>query len=435
MKVSKSRHNPTDITTIKGYPDSLKLFRMPASKYWYVRMYIKGRASSGVKKSTRCEKLSDAKDFAINWYEERLLEKRRFTNIGAESFATYAKKFQDRQKRQINRGELDADMFYQDKLKLDNDILPSFGSIHIAKIDYNSVDILIDELRTERNLSVSSLKKFVVCIRKVLKEAEKEGIISSVPRLPTIKTGNVNPRPWFSPEEYKRLLDACRDLRDNPPTNLDKFDKSIAEKYRASLYKFDWGEMYDFIVFMIHTFLRPSEWKLLQNKHIQFHYDAEGHEQLLISVPNPKTMKSKGLTVSTSTEIAADIYRNRILKRQDGKNDYLFFNDIRDREDYATTRISRMFRVVCQHAELDTDRFGQKHTTYSLRHSALCFQILKTKGEGLFALAKNARTSTEMLEKFYLSHLSAQMPEFTEQLLTVQSLGSLQNGQNVGNSN
>ena len=430
----KTRHNPTEIRTIRGYPETLKLFRMPASKYWYVRMYIRGGPSSGVKKSTRCEKLNEAKEFAINWYEERLLEKRRFADIGAENFETYSRKFQDRQKRQINRGELNQDMFKYDKLKLDKDILPTFGHMHIAKIDYNSVDIFIDELRTERNLSVSSLKKYIVCIRKVLKEAEKEGIINAVPSLPTIKTGNVNPRPWFSPEEYKQLLDACRDLRDNPPTDLDKFDKTITDHHKTFLFQFDWGEMYDFIVFMVHTFLRPSEWKFLQNKHIQFLHDSDGHEQLMISVPNPKTMKAKGLSISTSTEIAADLYRNKILKRHDGKNDYQFFNDIRDRERYATDRISRMFRVVCQHAELDTDRFGQRHTTYSLRHSALCFQILKTKGEGLFALAKNARTSTEMLEKFYLSHLSAQMPEFTEQLLTVQSLDSSQNGQNVDRS-
>jgi len=432
MSRDKTRHNPYDLTTIQGYPESLKVYRIPASKYWYVRMYLKGGPSSGVKKSTRCEKLSDAKEFAINWYEERLIEKRRFANIGSNSFATYAKKFQDRQQRQINRGELVEGVFYNDKLYLDKDILPAFGSIHISKIDYNSVDIFIDELRTERNLSVSSLKKFIICIRKVLKEAEKEGVISSVPSLPTIKTGNLNPRPWFSPDEYKRLLDACRDLRDNPPTDLNKFDETIAKHYPVMFFEFDWGEMYDFIIFMIHTFLRPSEWKFLQNRHIQIQTDTSDHEQLLISVPNPKTMKTKGLTVSTSTEIAADIYKTRILKRHDNPNDFIFFNDIKDREKYVTDRIGRMFRVVCQHADLNADGFGQKHTTYSLRHSALCFQILKTKGEGLFALAKNARTSVEMLESFYLSHLSAQMPEFTQQLLTVQSLGSSQNGQNIG---
>jgi hypothetical protein len=76
MSREKTRHNPYDLNTIQGYPDFLTVYRIPASKYWYVRMYLKGGPSSGVKKSTRCEKLSDAKEFAINWYEDRLSEKK-----------------------------------------------------------------------------------------------------------------------------------------------------------------------------------------------------------------------------------------------------------------------------------------------------------------------------------------------------------------------
>ena len=85
---TKTRHNPEDITTIRGYPDALKLFRMPASRYWYVRMYVRGRGL--VKKSTQCEKLADAKHFAITWYEDLLLEKRGYQAIGAESFSVFA---------------------------------------------------------------------------------------------------------------------------------------------------------------------------------------------------------------------------------------------------------------------------------------------------------------------------------------------------------
>ena len=73
-------------------------------------------------------------------------------------------------------------------------------------------------------------------------------------------------------------------------------------------------------------------------------------------------------------------------------------------------------------SHLYADIYGQRHTTYSLRHSALCFQILKSGGTGLFGLAKNARTSVLMLERFYLSHLSAQLPEFTKQLRTKRVL-------------
>ena len=394
----KTRHNPTEIRTIRGYPETLKLFRMPASKYWYVRMYIRGGPSSGVKKSTRCEKLTDAKDFAINWYEERLLEKRAFRKGGSETFSTFAAKLREHQKRMIRRGQLDTDMLYEDELRLEKDLLPKFSSTHISKIDYTTIDEFLDELKNERDLSQSTLKKYVVLVRKVLKEAERDGTISYIPSLPTI-TAVQHPRRWFSPEEYTQLLSACRDLRNHPPDR----------------YKFDFAELYDFIVFMVHSFLRPSEWKLLQNKHIRFLVDDEGVEQLLISVPNPKTLSTTGSIDSTTTEIAADLYRKKILLRHDGREDYIFFNDIKDR-DYAGTKVSQMFRMVVKHAGLETDNYGQKHTTYSLRHSALCFQILKTGGNDLFGLAKNARTSVLMLEKFYLTHLSPQLPEFTKQL-------------------
>jgi len=64
---------------------------------------------------------------------------------------------------------------------------------------------------------------------------------------------------------------------------------------------------------------------------------------------------------------------------------------------------------------MHTDR----HTPPTLFGTHLCvFQILKTGGNDLFGLAKNARTSVLMLEKFYLTHLSPQMPEFTRQLRT-----------------
>ena len=298
-------------------------------------------------------------------------------------------------------------MLYNATLKLDADVLPYLGHIHISKIDYTIVDDFIEHLYEEKQLSQSSLKKYVVLIRKVLREAERNGVIDYIPSLPTIKRTE-NPRPWFNPEQYAELLSACRDLRDNPPEGAGR--------------TFDFGEMYDFIVFVTHSFLRPSEWKLLQNKYVRFLED-DGIEQLVLSVPNPKTITEKGVVDSTTTEIAADVYKDRILKRNPAKNDFLFFNAVKDRT-YVADLVGRNFRVLVEHAGLDQDQYGQKHTTYSLRHSSLCFQILKTGGNDLFGLAKNARTSVLMLEKFYLSHLSPQMPLFAQSLRTKQTLES-----------
>ena len=68
-------------------------------------------------------------------------------------------------------------MFYNDKLKLDNDLLPYLGEKHIAQVDYNLVDTFIAELHADKGLSQSSLKKYVVLVRKVLKEAERDGLL------------------------------------------------------------------------------------------------------------------------------------------------------------------------------------------------------------------------------------------------------------------
>ena len=81
-----------------------------------------------------------------------------------------------------------------------------------------------------------------------------------------------------------------------------------------------------------------------------------------------------------------------------------------------------MFSILCEHAGLVEETYGQKHTMYSLRHSPLCFQILKTGGTDLFGLAQNALTSTEILEKFCVSHLTPQMPVYTRQLRSTRVL-------------
>jgi len=213
---------------------------------------VKGGPSSGVKQSTRCENHKEAVEFEKDWYEIKLLERRKNRLRRAESFEVFASKFTSTQEREVRRGDLSLKQKSNDTNKLSNDVLPAFGDIHISKSDYTLVDEFIDELKQDRGLTASSLKQYAVLIRKVLKQVERDQVIPHIPLVPTIRGSN-DPRPWFSPEEYRLLLSGCRGLRDNPPIDIS----------------FNFGGMYDFIVFMVHTFLRPSEWKLLQNKHIR----------------------------------------------------------------------------------------------------------------------------------------------------------------------
>ena len=166
------------------------------------------------------------------------------------SFDVFAEKFKETQNLEIRRGNLGEDQKDEDRRKLDADVLPYTGPMSVRKIDYNLVDAFIDHLVSERGLSASSLKKYVMLIRKAMKEAERDEVITGIPAYPSIKSVQ-NPPPWFTPEQYSKLLSTCRDLQKNPPTTGDGAGgKGVAP--------FAYEELYDFIVFMIHTFLRPS---------------------------------------------------------------------------------------------------------------------------------------------------------------------------------
>jgi hypothetical protein len=61
--------------------------------------------------------------------------------------------------------------------------------------------------------------------------------------------------------------------------------------------------------------------------------------------------------------------------------------------------------------ELDLKKgpHGGDRTSYSLRHTAITFRLIYGGNIDLLTLARNARTSVEMIEKFYASTLSAEM--------------------------
>lgn len=54
-------------------------------------------------------------------------------------------------------------------------------------------------------------------------------------------------------------------------------------------------------------------------------------------------------------------------------------------------------------AGLKVDRDGNKRTAYSLRHTYICMRLME--GADIYALAKNCRTSVEMIQKFYAAHI------------------------------
>ena len=62
-----------------------------------------------------------------------------------------------------------------------------------------------------------------------------------------------------------------------------------------------------------------------------------------------------------------------------------------------------LFNTILDELNLKFDRDGNRRTAYSLRHTYICMRLME--GADIYQIAKNCRTSVEMIEKYYASHL------------------------------
>jgi hypothetical protein len=111
-------------------------------------------------------------------------------------------------------------------------------------------------------------------------------------------------------------------------------------------------------------------------------------------------------------EAAAGVY-DKLLARQDAQGTYgiesfLFLPHIENR-DRAEKTMRTLFNHVLEEAKLRRNNADKSRTIYSLRHTAIAMRFLKGEGVDLLFLARNCRTSIEMIDRFYARHLSAVM--------------------------
>ena len=208
---------------------------------------------------------------------------------------------------------------------------------------------------------------------------------------PTISRKD-NPRSYFDESEYKTLRDTAKRLA----------SENVKVRYVPLT-----DELYDFIIFATNVFVRLSDLKLLQHKHVQV-IKEKGVKYLLITPPESKTAQRE----SASMEVAVVVYE-RVRRRHEkaslaSDDDYVFFPELKNRE-YALATLRRQFEHVLKEAGLKLDKQGRVRTLYSLRHTALMFRLLKGDKIDIFKLAHNALTSVDQLERFYLSHTQSRM--------------------------
>jgi integrase len=63
----------------------------------------------------------------------------------------------------------------------------------------------------------------------------------------------------------------------------------------------------------------------------------------------------------------------------------------------------KLFNNLSDRTGLKLDRDEKPRTAYSLRHTYICMRLME--GADIYQIAKNCRTSVEMIEKHYAIHL------------------------------
>jgi len=166
------------------------------------------------------------------------------------------------------------------------------------------------------------------------------------------------------------------------------------------------GNMNLLIRFMIYTFLRPGDIRQLKNKHVEvirgtFHY-------LRLTLPEVKRHKAPVVSLPAAVAIYERLLQQQLLDGYGRPDDYVFFPEEKNRA-LILDVIGWQFNWILKELDIKQGPHGVSRSLYSLRHTSITFRLIYGGNIDLLTLARNARTSVEMIEKFYASTLSAEM--------------------------
>lgn len=372
----------------RGYPNKLVIFKIPASSFWWVRYYTQKKI---LKKSTKTENKKDAIEFAKKFYEDILLRERNLLPLGSSPvFERVARELLIEQSQLIERGERSDKLNVNDKQKFDKDILPRFGGMNLKDITYKHLNQYVSEL-SKRDLKPATINNHLNLIHKVLSLGQRENLITTIPQFPRVKRED-SPRGWFNLDEYELLRTTIKN---------EIKAKSIVRGHQIT------DEMRLLVTFMVNTFLRPGDIKDLRHRNIQI--VEEENIYLRIQTEKSKTVNTPIVTMRDAVGIYKDLIEFQSKNdRPHKKDDFAFFPELKNRE-FALQTMRRQFDHILAIADLKHTPTGEARTLYSCRHSAIMFRLTMGDSIDLLTLARNARTSVGMIERFYAKPLEGEM--------------------------
>jgi len=322
-------------------------------------------------------------------------------------FDALADQLIEQETQRVQRGELSAASVGIMKNRLDAHVLPFFKYIPPSQVTAPMLDAFVKRL-TDCRLSSTTVSQYMVVVRKLLKLAVRHGFLREVPEMPTIKIAS-KPRSSLSLKEYLAVVRTAHRLaRRGDVAPEIKASTNHRERFWVQPRHLKLPpDMAWVIRFMVNSFVRPGDLRQLQHKHIQVVRGS--HVYLRMTLPETKGHDAPMVTLTPAVQVYVAALARAQQNGGGQPDDYLFLPAEKDRN-YALAVLGFWFKWVMREAGVaPTDHTGRLRTLYCLRHTAIMFRLLYGQGIDVLTLARNARTSVQMIERFYASALDGEM--------------------------
>jgi hypothetical protein len=387
----------------------VSIYKVDGSQNWYVRVWDRERKryivkATGVPSAIQAKEI--AQEYALTLLKTKPIVEREFT------FRHFAIKCLSQSSAMVGKGERNNNYARTIKWAIQNEdwgLVRHFGEKDVRTIKTQDFRNFIADLSKKKtNLSSSTKNMITAAFRNVMKIAREDGAIDRVPDTPRTKQHD-NPRPFFrffplvSKEDdvYKKVLATAKAMGEEGP---------IIRGVPVT------DELYDLILFLVHSFVRPIVTELYDIRHSDITV-AENPDRLIVVVRDGKT----GHRVANTLSGAIAPYKRCRLRNPDAKpEDYIFLPSYPNRQTAAKI-MQRQFKELLKRADIQDDPVSGQYTLYSLRHTAICMRLVLSEGQvNIYNLAKNAGTSVDQIERFYARNL----PQSAAMARNLQTFGS-----------
>jgi len=369
---------------------SLKIFKKDTSKNYYCSFYV-GRdhyKSGNKEQSLRTANVKDALKIAQQVYDKtmRTLPEVKTIDFDKDIAQPF---FKVRVRKYKLKGKSDDDnQGVRERSRYNNYIKMFFDKVDYRDYELlsNAVADLTNHLKLD-NKTDNTISKYMSVLNMMFKRAQNQGVIKSLPDMPSLAVIN-NPRQSYFNEELNQITKRLQEL----------YDEKEEKEYL---------EVKDYLNLIRSAGFRPGI-QPLTIKNFQYSYltDKENPNEPILKFVLFNTKTSPKHTLTCHPYFTKNIFPEIVNRNTNTQSDdYLLFPKVKNRKSLYK-RISKIFIRVSSELGL-YHRHGENRPLYSVRHTFISGRY--NANAPLEVVARSSNTSVKIVKRNYLDNEDTMM--------------------------